>query len=45
MMATWAGSLVVSSSIELEEDGLEFKDLFLFFAKTFIDELDLLIEI
>src|SRR5210317_1007322 len=43
MMATWVGNLVVSSSTELEEDGLEFKDLFLFFFKAFIDELDLLI--
>ncbi len=43
MMATWAGNLVVSSSAELEEDELEFNDLFLFFLKTFIDELDLLI--
>ena len=43
MMATWAGNLVVSSSTELDADGLEFKDLFLFFYKVFIDKLNLLI--
>jgi hypothetical protein len=43
MMATWAGSLVVSSSTGLEEEGLEFKDFFLFFFIAFVDELDVLI--
>jgi len=43
MMARWAGSLLVSSSAKPAEEGLEFKDLFLFFLVAFVDKLDMLI--
>ena len=42
IIATWTGNWVASRSGKWTEEGLEFKDYFLYVFKAFVDQLDLL---